>query len=146
MASAIEFDALNLPPEAEDPVLEEINLSEFPIMQVNVSGEYDLVRLKELAEDIQDEIEQIPTVLSVQLTGGLEREVKVEVDLGKLKYYGISFTDVIEAIAFENVTVPGGTIDVGDLKYLVRVPGEYEDTRLLEDIVIEAPGAAKRIE
>ncbi len=128
-----------LPEPAEEPAIVEFNFSEFPIMQVNVSGEYSLMRLKELAEDIQDEIEQIPTVLSVQLSGGLEREVKVDVDLGKLKYYGISFTDVIEAIAFENVTVPGGTIDVGDVKYLVRVPGEFEDTRQIEDIVIEAP-------
>jgi multidrug efflux pump len=129
-----------LPEAAEEPAIVEFNFSEFPIMQVNVSGEYNLVRLKELAEDIQDRIEQIPTVLSVQLTGGLEREVKVDVDLGKLKFYGISFTDVIEAIAFENVTVPGGTIDVGDLKYLVRVPGEYEEALPLEDIVIDAPG------
>lgn len=129
-----------LPAAAEEPAILEFNFSEFPIMQVNVSGEYSLVRLKELAEDIQDGIEQIPSVLSVELSGGLEREVKVDVDLGKLKYYGISFTDVIEAIAFENVTVPGGTIDVGDVKYLVRVPGEFQDTRPLEDIVIEAPG------
>ncbi len=129
-----------LPEAAEEPAILEFNFAEFPIMQVNVSGEYSLVRLKELAEDIQDEIEQIPSVLSVQLSGGLEREVKVDVDLGKLKYYGISFTDVIEAIAFENVTVPGGTIDVGDVKYLVRVPGEFEETRPLGDIVIEAPG------
>jgi multidrug efflux pump len=129
-----------LPEAAEEPAILEFNFSEFPIMQVNVSGEYNLVRLKELAEDIQDEIEQIPSVLSVQLSGGLEREVKVDVDLAMLKYYGISFTDVIEAIAFENVTVPGGTIDVGDVKYLVRVPGEFEDTRPLGDIVIEAPG------
>jgi len=128
-----------LPEPAEEPAIVEFNFSEFPIMQVNVSGEYSLMRLKELAEDIQDEIEQIPSVLSVQLSGGLEREVKVDVDLGKLKYYGLSFTDVIEAIAFENVTVPGGTIDVGDVKYLVRVPGEFEDTRQIEDIVIEAP-------
>ncbi len=129
-----------IPEAAEEPAIVEFNFSEFPIMQVNVSGEYSLVRLKELAEDIQDEIEQIPSVLSVQVSGGLEREVKVDVDLGKLKYYGLSFTDVIEAIAFENVTVPGGTIDVGDVKYLVRVPGEFEDTRTIEDIVIEAPG------
>jgi multidrug efflux pump len=129
-----------LPEAAEEPAIVEFNFSEFPIMQVNVSGEYSLVRLKELAEDIQDEIEKIPSVLSVQVSGGLEREVKVDVDLGKLKYYGISFTDVIEAIAFENVTVPGGTIDVGDVKYLVRVPGEFEDTGPLGDIVIEAPG------
>ena len=129
-----------LPEAAEEPAILEFNFSEFPIMQVNVSGEYNLVRLKELAEDIQDEIEQIPSVLSVQLSGGLEREVKVDVDLAMLKYYGISFTDVIEAIAFENVTVPGGTIDVGDVKYLVRVPGEFQETRPLEDIVIEASG------
>jgi multidrug efflux pump subunit AcrB len=129
-----------LPEAAEEPAIVEFNFSEFPIMQVNVSGEYNLVRLKELAEDIQDEIEQVSSVLSVQLSGGLEREVKVDVDLGKLKYYGISFTDVIEAIAFENVTIPGGTIDVGDVKFLVRVPGEFENTRPLEDIVIEAPG------
>ena len=80
----------------------------------------------------------------MRLAGGLEREVKVDVDLGKLKFYGISFTDVIEAIAFENVTVPGGTIDVGDVKYLVRVPGEFEDTEsLIGDIVIEAPVASR---
>jgi len=128
-----------LPAAAEEPAIIEFNLSEFPIMQVNVSGAYSLLRLKELAEDIQDEIEQIPSVLSVQLSGGLEREVKVDVDLGKLKYYGLSFDDVIDAIAFENVTVPGGTIDVGDVKYLVRVPGEFEDARKIGDIVIEAP-------
>ncbi|MBT8462206.1 MAG: efflux RND transporter permease subunit, partial [Gemmatimonadetes bacterium] len=130
-----------LPEAAEEPAILEFNFSEFPIMQVNVSGEYSLVRLKELAEDIQDRMEQIPSVLSVQLSGGLEREVKVDVDLGMLKYYGISFTDVIEAIAFENVTVPGGTIDVGDVKYLVRVPGEFESTQPLEDIVVEAEGS-----
>lgn len=129
-----------LPEAAEEPAIVEFNFSEFPIMQVNVSGEYTLVRLKELAEDIQEEIEQIPSVLSVDLSGGLEREVKVDVDLARLKYYGISFTDVIEAIAFENVTIPGGTIDVGDVKYLVRVPGEFEETRPIEDIVIDAPG------
>ncbi len=70
-----------LPMAAEEPQIIEFNLSEFPILQVNISGEYSLVRLKRLAEDIQDEIEQIPSVLEVTLAGGLEREVKVEVDL-----------------------------------------------------------------
>jgi multidrug efflux pump subunit AcrB len=128
-----------LPFAAEEPQIVEFNFADFPIMQVNVSGRYDLVRLKRLAEDIQDEIEQIPTVLSVSLSGGLEREVKVDVDLAKLKFYGVSFEDVIDAIAFENVTIPGGTIDVGDMKYLVRVPGEFEETRPIADIVITAP-------
>ncbi len=128
-----------LPQDAEDPIIQEINFSEFPIMQVNISGEYGLVQLKEIAEDLQDQIETIPSVLEVNLAGGLEREVKVDVNLPKLKYYGITFGDIIAAIQEENVTIPGGTIDVGTKKFLVRVPGEYETPKLIEDIVIDAP-------
>ena len=127
-----------LPPAAEEPQILEFNFSDFPILQVNVAGDYSLVRLKALAEDLQDEIEQIPAVLSVTLSGGLEREVQVDVDLAKLKYYGVTYDDVIDAIREENVTVPGGTIDVGEMKYLVRIPGEFEETRPIEDIVVLA--------
>jgi len=127
-----------LPEAAEEPQVIEINVSDFPILQVNIAGDYDLVRLRDVAEDLQDRLEQIPTVLDVTLAGGLEREVKVDVDLAKLKYYDLAFNDVIAAISSENVTIPGGTIDVGDLKYLVRVPGEFKGTDLISDIVIEA--------
>ncbi|MGI9038586.1 MAG: efflux RND transporter permease subunit, partial [Gemmatimonadota bacterium] len=129
-----------LPEAAEEPAIIEFSFSDFPIMQVNVAGDYDLVRLKKLAEDLQDRIEQIPTVLDVKLSGGLDREVQVDVDLAKLKFYGVSFDDVIDAIRDENVTTPAGTIDVGDLKYLVRVPGEYEATQPLENIVVSESG------
>jgi multidrug efflux pump len=129
----------NLPPAAEEPIVQEINISEFPIMQVNISGQYSLDRLKKVAEDLQEQIESIQSVLEVDLAGGLDREVKVDVDLNKLKYYGVSFTDVTDAIRNENVTVPGGGIDVGNKKFLVRVPGEYTDPKLIEDIVIKAP-------
>ena len=129
-----------LPDDAEDPIIQEINLSEFPIMQVNVSGQYGMVELKQVAEDLQDRLETIPSVLEVELSGGLEREVKVDVDLPKLKYYGLSFGDVIKAIQSENVTIPGGNIDVGTKKFLVRVPGEYDTPEPIEDIVVKAPG------
>lgn len=128
-----------LPEDAEDPIIQEINFSEFPIMQVNVSGQYGLVQLKQVAEDLQDKIEAIPSVLEVNLAGGLEREVKVDVNLSKLKYYGLTFSDIVAAIQRENVTVPGGTIDVGNKKFLLRVPGEYDSVQPIEDIVIEAP-------
>lgn len=130
----------DLPPDVEEPIITEINLSEFPIMQVNISGEYDLVRLKEVAEAVQERLEQIPALLDVRLSGGLEREVKVEVDLPKLQFYGLAFGDVIDAIRNENVTIPGGAIDVGHQKYLVRVNGEFPDTRIIEDIVITTRG------
>jgi multidrug efflux pump subunit AcrB len=127
-----------LPDAAEEPMIQEINLSQFPIMQVNISGDYSLVRLKRLAEDLQDDFENIPAVLEARLAGGLEREVKIDVDLPRLKYYGLSFTDIVTAIQTENVTVPGGNIEVGQKKFLVRVPGEYSDPELMRDIVVKA--------
>lgn len=126
-----------LPEDAEEPTVQEINLSEFPIMNVNLSGDYDEVILKEIAEDLQEKIEAIPTVLGVDLTGGLEREVQVNVDLPKLKYYNISFGDIIGAISNENVTIPGGDITVGTKKFLLRVPGQYEETAPIEDVVVK---------
>ncbi|MCZ6476703.1 MAG: efflux RND transporter permease subunit [Gemmatimonadetes bacterium] len=129
----------DLPSAAEEPTIVEFNLSEFPIMQVNVSGEYSLRRLKEVAERLQDRLELIPSILEVTLSGGLEREVQVNVDLAKLQFYRLAFDDVMDAIREENLTIPGGTIDVGEREYLVRVPGEFEDTRLIADIVIASP-------
>ncbi len=126
-----------LPEDAEEPTVQEINLSEFPIMNVNLSGDYDEVILKEIAEDLQEKIEAIPTVLGVDLTGGLEREVQVNVDLPKMKYYNISFGDIIGAISNENVTIPGGDITVGTKKFLLRVPGQYEETAPIEEVVVK---------
>ncbi|MDE0023498.1 MAG: efflux RND transporter permease subunit [Spirochaetaceae bacterium] len=126
-----------LPSAANEPQIFESNFSQFPIMQVNIAGPYNQVRLREVAEDIQTRFEQIPSVLEAQLSGGLEREVYVDVDLAKLKFYGLAFKDVSDAVRDENVTVPGGSIEVGELKYLVRVPGEFEATSAIGDIVIE---------
>jgi multidrug efflux pump len=125
-----------LPGDVDEPVVMEFNLSEIPIMQVNVSGEYGLVQLKDVAEDLQDRLEQIPSISEVQISGGLEREVKVDVDLARLKHYGVSYSDLVEAIQTENVTVPGGVLDVGTVKYPVRVAGEFADTRLIEGLVV----------
>jgi multidrug efflux pump len=129
-----------LPADAEEPSIFEFNLSEFPILQVNISGAYDLVRLRAVAERIQERLEQIPALLEVRSSGGLEREVRVEVDLVRLKNYGIAFGDVIDAIRNENVTIPGGGIDVGSQEFLVRVAGEFEDPRLIEDVVVLTRG------
>jgi multidrug efflux pump len=130
----------DLPTDAQDPMIMEFVISEFPIMQVNISGNYSLVQLKEVATDLEERLNQIPSILQVTQSGGLEREVKVEVDLPKLQFYDVGFGDVVSAIASENLTIPGGSIDVGNQKYLVRVDGEFRDTRLIEDIVILTRG------
>ena len=134
----VDLAKAELPAEAEDPSILEFSFSEIPIMQVNLAGQYDLVRLKEVGEDIQERIEQIPSVLRVGIRGGLEREVQVDVQLDRLQFYGLSINDVIEAIRDENVNIPGGSIDVGSFTYLVRVDGEFDDPTAINDLVIEA--------
>lgn len=130
----------DLPEDAEEPSIFEFNFSEVPIMQVNLSGEYGLVQLKEIAEELQDRLETIPAVLRADVRGGLEREVQVAVDLSRMNYYGLALGDVIDAIRSENVNIPGGSIDVGDTKYLVRVDGEFDDPTLIEDLVVAMKG------
>lgn len=133
----VDLAKTELPEDAEEPLVQEVNLSEFPIMQINLSGDYDLEILKDIAENLQDKIEAIPTVLGVDLTGGLEREVQVDVDLAKLKYYNLSFGDIIGAISSENVTIPGGDISVGTKSFLLRVPGQYQETQPIADVVLK---------
>ncbi|TVP60324.1 MAG: efflux RND transporter permease subunit, partial [Gemmatimonadales bacterium] len=130
----------DLPSDAEEPSIVEFDISEIPIMQVNLAGEYGLVRLKELGEQLQDRFEQLPSVLRVDLRGGLEREVKVDVDLNRLKFYGLAISDVVDAIRNENVNIPGGSIEVGSINYLVRVDGEFVDPSIIEELVVSTVG------
>ena len=132
----VDLAKVDLPADAEEPGIYEFDFQEVPIMQVNLSGEYGLVRLKELGEELEDRLEQIPTVLRVDLRGGREREVKVDVSLPRLQYYGLSLDDVVDAVRDENVNIPGGSIDVGQVKFLVRVDGELDDPRLIQDLVV----------
>ncbi len=127
----------NLPADILEPVVSEINFSEFPIMFVNVGGNVGLARLKKIAEDLQDRIESVPGVLRADLSGGLEPEVQVNVDVYRMNGYQIGFDDVVTAIRNENLSVPGGTIDTKEKNLSIRVPGEFKDVRPLEDIVIK---------
>ncbi|MYI64321.1 MAG: efflux RND transporter permease subunit, partial [Gemmatimonadetes bacterium] len=129
-----------LPSDSEDPFIMEFDMSDIPFMQVNLSGGYGLVRLKELGEELQERIESLPSILRVGLRGGLERQVKVEIDLSRLQYYNVSFDDVISAIRQENVNIPGGSIDVSGVKYLVRVDGEFDDPTLIRNLVVTTVG------
>lgn len=127
----------DIPEDAEDSEIIEINASDWPVIIANVSGTMDPVRLKSLAEDIQDDIEKNTGVLRVDLAGGVEREIQVHVDPNLLRHFGVSLNDVIGAIQSENVNLPGGSIDVGPMKYTVRVPGEFENVHEMNDIVVK---------
>ncbi|MGA1197279.1 MAG: efflux RND transporter permease subunit, partial [Candidatus Latescibacterota bacterium] len=102
-----------LPQDAEDPLVLEINFSNIPMMLVTLSGDFGLIRLKEIAEDLADEIETIPGILEVRIAGGLEREVKVDVDPDRLTAYNLPIQDVVDAIRRENLSLPGGSVELG---------------------------------
>jgi multidrug efflux pump len=129
----------DLPKDAEEPMILEINISEFPILFVNVSGEAGLVKLKQIADELEDEIEQVKGVLDVNVVGGLKREIKIMIDSNRLDHYGLAFNDVITAIQTENVNIPGGSIQLGNVKYLVRIPGEFTSVPQIENIVVKSP-------
>ncbi|MBK8554040.1 MAG: efflux RND transporter permease subunit [Ignavibacteria bacterium] len=127
-----------MPTDIEEPTITEINLSEQPMLYINLSGNLGLASLKDYADKLSDEIEVIPGVLSADVKGGLEREVKINVDANRLKYYNITFNDIINKIGFENQSIPGGSVDLGKQNYLVRVPGQYEDPEKIRDIVVKS--------
>ncbi len=110
----------------DDPVVFEVNISEMPILVLSLSGPVGLSRLKEIAEKLEEDIESISGVLEVDVTGGLEREIKVEPDAGKLAYYGLSIVSLQNVISSENTNVSGGAIRMGDGRFQLRVPGEFE--------------------
>jgi multidrug efflux pump len=126
-----------LPSDILEPIVREINLSEFPIMYVAIGGDIGLARLKDIGKDMKEKFEAIPGVIGADLSGGLEREVQINCDVNRMKGYDISFDDVTNAIRGENVTIPGGSIDDGTSDLTVRVPGEYKSTKPLEDIVVK---------
>ncbi len=129
----------DLPSDAEEPVVNEVDLSDFPILTVNLSADYPVARLQQVAEDLQDVIEGVPGVLEANLSGDIEREVRVNVDLNALHGYGLTYNSIVGAIQRENVNVPGGSIDVDRQNYLIRVDGEIDEPREIEDFVIASP-------
>ena len=120
----------------EDPEVIEINISELPIIVFSLSGTVGLVRLKEIAEDLQDDIESIPGVLEAEVTGGLEREIRVEPDPDKLAYYGLSILSLQDLIAKENQNVSGGAIRLGDGRFQLRVPGEFQSPEEIYGLIV----------
>ncbi len=130
----------DFPDDVEEPVLRELNFSDFPILQVHLAGDVGPVELRRLAKELQDEVEAIPGVLRASLVGGVEREVRIDVDPERLRLYGLSLDDVVDTIRDENVSIPGGDLELEGQTLAVRVPGEVADPRGMESFVVKAVG------
>ena len=130
----------DLPPDAEDPDVREVSFSDFPIIIITIAGPIDEEALKALGEDLEEDVNQINGVLEAELSGGREREIRVQVDPVRLQHYGLSLDDVIGAVAQENVNIPGGNVKAGSSNYLLRVPGEFSDPDEIDGVAIKRVG------
>ncbi|MFT5480603.1 MAG: multidrug efflux pump, partial [Bacteroidia bacterium] len=125
-----------------DPSVMELNFSDMPVMNVNVSGNYSQKKLKGYAEFLKDKIENLPEVSSVDITGLTNEEVEIQIDRVKMEALEISLNDVEQAISGENITMSGGdikSIEGNDItRRNIRIDGEFKDYREIENVIIKS--------
>jgi HAE1 family hydrophobic/amphiphilic exporter-1 len=133
----------SLPDDADPPVLRKFDTAQIPIQFYGILCDESLERLEEIAEnEIADPLKRLPGVGAVDLFGGLERQINIQLDPVRLAGYGLVFDEVAAALAKENVTLPAGNVKVGRLDYTIRVPGEFTAPEEIGDIVIRSSGGA----
>ncbi len=121
----------------QEPQIRRIDLSEIPVLYINLTGDLGLVRLKELAEDLQDEIESLEEITRVDIAGALDREIQINVDLYKMQAAGLSFNAIRGAVAAENLTLSAGQIDTDGMRRNMRIVGEFRDVASIGDIILQ---------
>ncbi len=115
----------DLPQDAKESVIKEINLAEFPIMLVSISGDVSPVQLKEIADNLQDTLEAVPGVLKVDVLGALEREIRLEFDPDRVASYNLTIPEILALIPSENVNISAGGLETEGTKFNVRIPAEF---------------------
>lgn len=131
-----------LPEETDEPTVHEVNVSLFPILVVTLSGELPERTMLHLARNLRDEIEGITSVLEAKLTGEREELVEIVIDPLRLDSYNIDATSVLEVVARSNQLVAAGTLDTGNGRFPIKVPGLYENLQDILDQPIKTNGDA----
>ncbi len=126
----------------DDPMVKEIDFAEFPIMFINLAGNYDLSTLKKHAEYLQDKIETLPEITRVDIVGALDREIQINVDMYKMQAASVTFNEIQRAISSENVTISGGSIELFGMNRTIRIVGEIPDIETLKNISFTSSSGA----
>ncbi|WP_207421460.1 efflux RND transporter permease subunit [Desertivirga brevis] len=125
-----------------DPSVSDINLADLPIVYVNISGDYDLKTLKKYADDLEDQIEGLKEISGVDIVGALEPEIQVNVDMNKMAAAQVSFTDIENAIRYENMTISGGTVPMDGVRRTLNVKKDFKSAEEIGDMIIKGPTGA----
>jgi HAE1 family hydrophobic/amphiphilic exporter-1 len=126
-----------LPEEADPPTIFKFDSNTQPIINLGVEGEFDRVRLRELAEtDLVQRLERVEGVASVTVDGGLRRQIRVELSKEKITALDLSVDRVVQAIRTENQNVPLGEINEGDTTYLLRSRSQFDRIEDLQNLIV----------
>jgi multidrug efflux pump subunit AcrB len=123
----------NLP---NQPEVKDIDLTEFPILYVNISGNYDLNRLKKYADRVKDNIEELKEIKRVDMVGALDREIQINVDLYKMQAAGLTFFDIENAIASENLSLTAGEVSMNGQKRILSIRNEFKTAAQIGDVIV----------
>lgn len=126
-----------LPEDIERPMIRKFDLSAFPVMFLGVSSNLNPLDLRQIVEDqVKYRLERVPGVAAIDIRGGLNREIHVDLHSAELKALGISTGQILAALSSENRNVPAGLYERGNLEVLVRTQGEYRDLEEIRNTVI----------
>lgn len=134
---AIDRAQTDLPTDlTSQPNVQEFAFSEMPIMFVNVSGDYDGIKLKQYADKLQEKFEELAEITRAEIVGAPEREIQINVDPYKMTAARVSFTDIENSVKRENMDITGGLIEVGNMQRTMRIKGQFVNAYNLRDIVV----------
>jgi multidrug efflux pump len=135
---AIDKARTDLPTDlTQEPNVAEFAFSEMPIMFVNLSGNYDGVKLKTYAEKMQDRFEEMKEVNRADIVGAPEREIQINVDPYKMEAAKLTFQDIENAVNYENRDISGGLVEVGEMKRTIRIKGQFASALDMQNIVVK---------
>ena len=140
---AIDKAKQDLPTDlTQEPTALEVNLSDQPIMYVNLSGDYDMMRLKKFADDLKDNLENLPQINRIDIVGAPEREFQINVDNFRMQSAGITFDDIANAVQRENLDISGGLLDVGTMKRNLQLKGQFKTAYDIQQVLVRNTGGS----
>ncbi len=125
-----------------EPTVIEVSFSEQPIMSVNLSGDFDLPRLKKYADDLKDKLENLPQINRVDIVGAPEREFQINLDNYRAQSAGVTFDDITYAIQRENMDISGGLLEVGNMKRTLQLKGQLKTANDIANIIVRNTSGA----
>lgn len=119
-----------------EPEVNDVDLSEIPILSVNLSGPYDFARLKRYAEEVEDRIESLKQIKRVDIVGALEREIQINVDLYKMQAAGFTFDDLERAVSGENISATAGEVSLNNQRRIISVRNEFGSADEIGGVIV----------